>query len=68
MPKCLLIGEWTDEKAELFLRLRSWWVEPEVWKEDWLCVSADRAREDGRADVESELRWYIVAAGREMAE
>lgn len=62
MPKDLLLGKWTDETAELFLRLRSWWVEPDLRNMDYSRFkrSLKLAEENGKQEVAAELGWYCT--------
>ena len=62
MPKDLLLGKWTDETAELFLRLRSWWVEPNLQNMDYSRFnrSLKQAERNGKKEVAEELGWYCI--------
>lgn len=63
MPKRLFLGRWADKKAEMFYRLRSWYVEPDVSPAGGNILSSSlfQAVQEGRADLVKELNWYMRA-------
>lgn len=63
MPKKLFVGHWTDEKVEMFYRLRSWYVEPDVSPVGGNVLSSSlfQAIQDERANMVKELNWYMRA-------
>jgi hypothetical protein len=63
MPKSLFVGPWTDEKVEMFYRLRSWYVEPDVSPAGGNLLSASlfQAIQENRTDLVRELNWYMRA-------
>lgn len=63
MPKRLFVGPWTDEKVEMFYRLRSWYVEPDVSPAGGNVLSSSlfQAIQEGRPDIVKEINWYMRA-------
>lgn len=64
MPERWLIGPWTDEKVEMFHRLRGWYIDPIASRDNEKTVllgARTQAVEDDRDDVMAELDWYISA-------
>lgn len=64
MPQTLLLGSWTDEKVDLFHRLRGWYIDPILFppalgKIGIYQQAMQQATQDHRQDVVTELDWYM---------